>query len=116
MNLNRSAARFFALSLLMGAASAGLAGCGSIDDALFGTEPGQPVAAGAQPEAQAGAQPEAQAGDQAEAQPSEQSEGETQTAAAAPASAPVASSGMPAISIESGSDTGTTVGHTVQNL
>jgi hypothetical protein len=114
MKLNRAAAtRFLALSLLMGAASAGLAGCGSIDDALFGTE--SPSPAGAQAADQSGGQSAEQSGDQ-NAEQTEGGEAQAGVPATVAATSAPTGSGFTPIPIEGGSDTGTTVSKTVQNL
>src|SRR5215469_16598505 len=93
------------LALLLGTA-VGLAGCGSIDDALFGSDTSATVQAG-QPSdteqpATAGTLPGAGA-----------PEG---TLPQAPAAAAQATAGITPVPIEPGSDTGTAVSHTIQSL
>jgi len=101
--------RILALAFLAGTACVGLAGCGSIDQALFGggsEEAAQPAANGPA----AAAAPEAAA-----AAP------ETTTAGTpAPGPAPVTTAEMGAefapVTVEAGTDTGTTVGHAIAGL
>ena len=100
--------RFVALGLGFGAASLGLAGCGTIDDSLFGsgsTPPAAATPATATPAtADAGTPP-----------PDAGSTGDV--AAAAPAAVPVpADLGITLAVIEPGADTGTPVGQTVARL
>jgi hypothetical protein len=91
------------LALLLGT-TLGLAGCGSIDDALFGGDTGDQGAAPADTAAQASAP---SAGMLPGAAPSEGTMPQ--------ASGPVAS-GLTPVTIEQGQDTGTAVSHTVQSL
>src|ERR1700679_4157985 len=91
------------LALLLGT-TLGLAGCGSIDDALFGGDTGDQGAAPADTAAQASAP---SAGMLTGAAPSEGTMPQ--------ASGPVAS-GLTPVTIEQGQDTGTAVSHTVQSL
>ena len=91
------------LALLLGT-TLGLAGCGSIDDALFGSDTDQ----GAAPVQDAANGPAPlSAGTLPGAAPSE--------GAMPQASGPI-SSGITPVTIEQGADTGTAVGHTVQSL
>ena len=90
------------LALLLGS-TLGLAGCGSIDDALFGSDTdqgGAPAPAESAPAApSAGMLP-----------------GTASSEGAMPQAAASASSGLTPVTIEQGSDTGTAVGHTIQSL
>lgn len=110
MTISKAAGmRILAVALLATASGFGLAGCGTIDDALFGggTEAAAPPPAGA-PGAPAAAPEIAPEG------------------AAAPAPAPVATGTAPMpgaiasevtpVTVEPGSDTGTPVSHTIANL
>jgi hypothetical protein len=91
------------LALLLGT-TLGLAGCGSIDDALFGSDTDQ----GAAPVQDAANGPApSSAGTLPGAAPSE---------GAMPQAAGPISSGITPVTIEQGADTGTAVGHTVQSL
>jgi len=98
--------RLVALSLGLGAAGLGLAGCGTVDDALFGagsTPPAPATPTEQAPQASATATPPAQTG--------------TAASENAPAAAPeTAELGLTLGTIEPGSDTGTSVGQTVQRL
>jgi hypothetical protein len=97
--------RLVALSLGLGAAGLGLAGCGTVDDALFG--------AGSTPPAPAGPAQQTPASSAA-ATPAPDT---TPATEAAPAAAPpTAELGLTLGTIEPGSDTGTSVGQTVQRL
>jgi hypothetical protein len=91
------------LALLLGT-TLGLAGCGSIDDALFG---GDTSDQGAAPADSAQAPVQSSAGMLPGSAPSE--------GALPQASGPV-SAGLTPVTIEQGSDTGTAVSHTVQSL
>ncbi|HEY1837690.1 MAG TPA: hypothetical protein VGG36_08545 [Rhizomicrobium sp.] len=105
----RSSALFGLAALV----SVGLSGCGDIDDALFGGPSSAPEA-GAAPEAAA---PGAPAGDNGEAAAAPGNEAGT-----LPSQNPAASSAAPSaigvqpVQIEPGSDTGTTVSHSVAEL
>ncbi len=98
-----SRTRLIGLSLGLGAAGIGLAGCGSIDDALFGNQP-------------PAAPPAAET-----TQPPEGATAETGAGEAAPVVAPAPATGAAELgialpAIEPGTDTGTPVGQTVQRL
>lgn len=90
------------------AMSLGLAGCGSIDDALFGSDTsdqGQPVAQAPAPAAAGQSAAGTMPGTEEGTMPSTgASEGATATA------------GLTPVTIDPGSDTGTTVSHTIQGL
>lgn len=92
------------LALLLGT-TLGLAGCGSIDDALFGGDTGDQGAAPA---------------DTSQAQASAPSAGMLPGSAPSEGTMPQASgpvaSGLTPVTIEQGQDTGTAVSHTVQSL
>ena len=108
-------ARLAAFALGLGSAAFGMAGCASVDESLFGPPPAATHTASPTATAPAGdtAAAEAPAPAQAEAQP------ETTPENAAPPPAPVAAAtdtGVQLAAIESGTDTGTPVGQTVQKL
>lgn len=92
-------------------AALGLAGCGSIDDALFGSDTSDQTAA--QPAAEGAGQPAESAGTMPGA---ETSAGTLPGAAGASAAAAPAASGITPVTIEQGSDTGTSVSKTIQAL
>jgi hypothetical protein len=120
--------RILALSLLAAASVASLSGCGSIDEALFGgPDQAAPPANGNAAQQQAPAQGEAQpaAAGPATAPAAQAGPAPQATQAAAPPPAPVATAPMAApvvggeftpIAVAPGTDTGTTVGHTVATL
>jgi hypothetical protein len=89
------------LALLLGT-TLGLAGCGSIDDALFGSDTTPDQSAPSAPQASA-----------------EQSSAGTLPGTpegTAPASAGPVAAGITPVTIEAGADTGTAVGHEIQSL
>jgi len=94
------------LALLLGT-TVGLAGCGSIDDALFGSDTGEATVQAGQP---AEAEPPATAGTLPGAGAPEG------TLPQAPAAAAQATAGITPVPIEPASDTGTAVSHTIQSL
>jgi len=99
--------RLVALGLGLGAAGLGLAGCGTVDDALFG--------AGSVPPAPA--TPTGQAPPATASATSSSDSGAPAATEAAPAAAPqTAELGLTLGSIEPGSNTGTPVGQTVQRI
>ena len=105
------AARTRFLALGLGAAALGLAGCGTVDDALFGNQPAAPT-----PAAQTG-QTTAMPADAGAPASSTDTNTTTVTDTTAPAPPPVASEpGITVAAIEPGSDTGTPVGQTVVRL
>lgn len=102
----RSSALFGLAALV----SVGLSGCGDIDDALFGGPSSAPEA-GAAPQAAA---PGAPAGEAAAA-PNDEAGTLPGNAAPVAAAAPSVA-GVTPVQIEAGSDTGTTVSHTIAEL
>jgi len=109
----RRSLAFLSLSVALG-----LAGCGSIDDALFGSDNSDQAEAPAQP-----AQGDQNASGQAAGESAPAGEAGTLPGATEgalpPQSGPVETSTAPGITpvtISAGSDTGTAVGHTVQDL
>ncbi len=111
MTYGNAAARrtggLLALSLALG-----LSGCGSIDDMLFGSDTTAPA-----PAAQASAAPAADNGAPTGAGTMPGSPEGTMPAATGGTGAPAAATaGITPVTIEPGSDTGTTVSHTVQSL
>jgi hypothetical protein len=97
--------------------SVGLAGCGDIDDALFGGPSSAPEAGAAPSEAAPGAP----SGDETQAAPPSDSDTGTSEAGTlpgttAPMAAPVNMTGVTPVQIEPGSDTGTAVSHTIGEL
>jgi hypothetical protein len=102
-----SARRSRALLALLLGTTLGLAGCGSIDDALFGSDTSDQGAAPAEQQA-AAAEPQAPA---AGVLPG----AEGQPGAPAPVAGP-ATAGITPVTIEQGQDTGTAVNHTIQSL
>ncbi len=107
--------RILALAFLSAVAGTGLAGCASIDDALFGggTEEAAQPPANAAPEAQAAPAPETPVPPPAPVATGEMAPAPVVTGAAPPA--PVGPSVSP-VAIEGGANTGTAVGNTVQSL
>jgi hypothetical protein len=100
--------RFVVLGL--GLAAAGLAGCGTVDDALFGNQPSAPPPAAQTAQAAPAPDAGAPASDAAPSSPT----GPDIAAAAPPP--PSTNLGITLAAIEPGSDTGTPVGQTVQRL
>jgi hypothetical protein len=92
------------LALLLGT-TLGLAGCGSIDDALFGSDTSDQ-----------GAAPAAAPADQAAAPQAGMLPGAAPSEGALPQAAGPATAGITPVTIEQGADTGTAVSHAVQNL
>ncbi len=112
--LRRRSGALLALSL---AAALGLAGCGSIDEMLFGGEE-QGEAQPAAPAAPQAAAPQAAAEQSTAGTLPGMTEGTPQagTAQSGYAQASTATAGITPVTIEPGADTGTTVSHTVQSL
>lgn len=113
MRRNKSAATRRSCTLLGMAlvAALGLAGCGSIDEALFGGESSDQGAAPApsdQQQAEGGTLPGSPEG----AGPTAGTEAES----AEGGEAPLAAGGITPVPIEAGSDTGTSVSHAIQSL
>jgi hypothetical protein len=107
--------RILALAFLSAVAGTGLAGCGSIDEALFGggTEEAAQPPANAAPEAQAAPAPGTPVPPPAPVETGEAAAAPVVTGAAPPA--PVGPSVSP-VAIEGGANTGTAVGNTIQSL
>jgi hypothetical protein len=108
MRRHSTARRNSALLGLSVAVGVSLAGCGSIDDALFGAESTDQAAAPAAP--QPAAEPST-AGTMPAAP-----DATTLPADTAAMATPTASAGITPIAIEPGRDTGTAVNHTIQDL
>jgi hypothetical protein len=100
-----SARRSQTLFVLLLGTTLGLAGCGSIDDALFGSDTTSDQSAA--PAAQASADQQPGAGTLP---------GATEGAMPASAGTGPVSAGIAPVTIEQGADTGTAVGHSIQNL
>jgi len=107
--------RILALAFLSAVAGTGLAGCGSIDEALFGggTEEAAQPPANAAPEAQAAPAPGTPVPPPTPVETGEAAPAPVVTGATPPA--PVGPSVSP-VAIEGGANTGTAVGNTVQSL
>jgi hypothetical protein len=107
--------RILALAFLSAVAGTGLAGCGSIDEALFGggTEEAAQPPANAAPEAQAAPAPGTPVPPPTPVETGEAAPAPVVTGATLPA--PVGPSVSP-VAIEGGANTGTAVGNTVQSL
>jgi len=93
-------------------AALGLAGCGSIDDALFGSDTSDQAAAPAEGAAPA---PAAAAPEQPAAGTLPGAEG-TMPPSAGPSGGPATSAGITPVTIDPGSNTGTAVSQTIQGL
>ncbi|MGD0190875.1 MAG: hypothetical protein ABSD74_09055 [Rhizomicrobium sp.] len=95
--------RLLAVSLGLGASALALSGCGSVDEALFGSDTGAPAST-------APATRTADASETPAASP------DADTGGAGPAAPATVPEGLQLAAIEPGTDTGTTVGQTVQRL
>ena len=106
-----TARRSYALTGLALTLGLGLAGCGSIDDMLFGPSSEAPAQTEAPAPSGSSEQP-ATASNMPGTLPSEGSSSGAGSALAGPA----ATGSLPPVSIEAGSDTGTGVSHTIEGL
>jgi hypothetical protein len=95
--------RLLALSLGLGATGLALSGCGSVDEALFGSDAGAPA-------------PAAPATQMAATSETPPPASDADTSGSAPATPAPTPEGLQLGAIEPGNDTGTTVGQTVQRL
>jgi hypothetical protein len=109
-NSHSARGRLLALTVSLSSAGIALAGCGSVDEALFGPGSAAPPAAQT---AEAAPAPAAPAPAEAPA-PDAVTPADATSPIAAPAAPPVP--GMQLAAIEPGNDTGTSVGQTVQRL
>jgi hypothetical protein len=100
--------RLLALTLGLGATGLALSGCGTVDDALFGANAPAPA-----PAAEVPAPAEAAPAPEASPPPADTDNTAPATAAPAPTPPP---EGLQLATIEPGTDTGTSVGQTVQRL
>jgi len=118
MRLSQAArTRFVALTLGLGSVGVGLAGCGTVDDALFGNQAAAPTPAARTAEAAPAPDAGAPASSDTAAPATDNSQSaDTSSAPAAPVASPANDLGLTLGAIEPGADTSTPVGQNVTRL